>query len=72
MTKYLHFSGANTVFFLLNILGHDIFHDFGNEETRIRKAVNQLQSIHDTYGGGGNQQKDIMQKDFYTMRVAMK
>jgi hypothetical protein len=52
----MHFSNENTLFFLLNILGHDIYHDYAGAENKSRIAAESIQylnSIAATYGGAG-------------------
>jgi hypothetical protein len=60
--RRMDFSENNTLFFLLNILGHDIYHDYfgANNDDRLIRSILELNKIYEIYnpvapGGGGKE-----------------
>ena len=52
-TRYLNFSQLNTLFFILNILGHDVYHDFGSDSGRLIDSMAALNMINSFLGLAG-------------------
>ena len=45
-TRFLNFSPLDTLFFILNILGHDVYHDFGSDSGRLIDSMTALNMIN--------------------------
>jgi len=52
-TRYLNFSPLDILFFILNILGHDVYHDFGSDSGRLIDSMEALNMINSFLGLAG-------------------
>ena len=60
--RILNFLPLDALFFILNILGHDVYHDFGSDSGRLIDSMAALNMINSFLGlAGGTKVKSQLE-----------
>jgi hypothetical protein len=67
--RFLNFSLLDTLFFILNILGHDVYHDFGSDSGRLidsMTALNMINNFLNLAQAGGTKSRSQTKVEYAT------